>query len=243
MSVQVSVCMATYNGSRWVGEQLASILAELTDADEVVIVDDASTDDTVAVITAVGDPRITLHARAQNRGYVATFEEAMRHATGEVIFLADQDDVWIPGRRAALLAAVEHGSVAASNLVLLGSDQPLPNPITRRPWRLSSKQSGWRIRNELRILAGVMPYFGCAMALRRDAVARVLPFPSFLTESHDLWIATFANRHGEMVHVDAASIRRRIHSDNASPSRPRGIGAVLRARLLLVRLWLAAGRR
>lgn len=241
--VRVSVCMATYNGARYLEPQLASILAELEPQDEVVIVDDASRDSTPRYLQEVDDPRVHVHLRTVNRGYVRTFEEALQLATGDVVMLADQDDVWVPGRRALFVSALEDSGVAASNLELLGSGDALPHPITGRTWRLDPRSSRHGVRNALRILAGVAPYYGCAMAVRRDALERVLPFPDFLDESHDLWIAMFANAHRIMRHVDQPTIRRRIHDANASPSRPRGIVAVLRARLMLLRAWRAARRR
>lgn len=241
-AVRVSVCMATFNGAAYVREQLASILTELAPGDEVIVVDDASSDDTVEVIRSLDDPRIALHARDENRGYVRTFEEALGRATGDVVMLADQDDVWVPGRRAAMIAALADKSVVASDLVLLGSEAPLPSPVRRRPWRLHG-DGGDRIGNELRILAGIAPYFGCAMALRRGFVDRVTPFPAYLTESHDLWIATVANRQRELRHLATATVHRRLHESNTSPSRPRGPLQVVRARVMLVRAWFSAGHR
>lgn len=241
--IRVSVCMAAYNGERYIAEQVASILDELEPQDELVIVDDASKDGTVAVLEGIDDPRMRLRSRGDNRGYVRTFEEALGLATGDIVMLADQDDVWIAGRRQLFADALRTHAVAASNLVLLGSGDPLPNPLTGRPWRLRAEWSRQGRRNALRILAGMAPYYGCAMALRRDAVTRVLPFPGYLHESHDLWIAMFANAHASMGHIEQATIRRRIHDENASPSRPRGIGPVLRARLMLLRTWFTARRR
>jgi len=235
--------MAAYNGARYIREQIDSVLAELEPQDELVVVDDASRDGTADILRGLDDPRVTVIARDRNRGYVRTFEEALSAATGDIVMLADQDDVWIPGRRALFVSALADADVAASNLVLLGSDAPLPHPLTRRPWRLRSDRSSHGRRNALRILAGVAPYYGCAMAVRREAVGRILPFPPFLTESHDLWIAMFGNVHSSMRHIDEATIRRRLHDGNASPSRPRGLSAVLRARFMLARAWLAARRR
>ncbi|WP_235014676.1 glycosyltransferase [Microbacterium sp. SLBN-154] len=239
----VSVCMATYNGAAYVEHQLRSILAELHPDDEVVIVDDASSDDTVTLIEAIGDERIRVIRQIVNRGYVRTFEAALSQAKGEVVMLADQDDEWIPGRRDVLQEAASASGVAASNLVMLDSGEPLRSPITGRPWRLEPSTSGHRLRNELRILAGVTPYFGCAMAVRRDVLPQILPFPPFLTESHDLWIATLANRLGIMRHVAGPTVRRRIHESNASSSRPRAITQALQARGMLVRAYVEAGRR
>lgn len=241
--VQVSVCMATYNGAAYVEEQLRSILDELESGDEVVIVDDASADETVAVIEAVGDARVRVFTQLENRGYVRTFAHAMELASGEILMLADQDDVWVPGRRRALVEGLREGRVAASNLVLLGDDEPLRSPLSGKPWRLRASTSRQRVRNELRILAGAAPYFGCAMAVRREFLGVVMPFPAFLVESHDLWIATIANTFGELRHVDSATVRRRIHDLNASSPRPRGAIAALRSRWMLVRALREAQRR
>lgn len=243
MPVQVSVCMATYNGALYVAEQLQSILDELEAHDEVVIVDDASTDSTVAVLEAVTDPRVRLIVQSKNHGYVRTFAHAMELASGDVLMLADQDDVWVPGRRRALVDALCDRQVAASNLVLLGGDAPLRSPLTGKPWRLRAETSRHRVRNEIRILAGAAPYFGCAMAVKRDFLSTLMPFPAYLGESHDLWIATVANTFGELQHVERATVRRRIHELNASSPRPRGVSAALRSRWMLVRLLGEALRR
>lgn len=239
----VSVCIATYNGARFIREQLESILTQLGPQDEVVIVDDASTDDTLQTIASLDSPQIVVHPNPANLGYVRSFERALTLAHGEVILLSDQDDVWVDGRVDALVTATITRSVAASNLVLLDSGTPLSSPLTGRPWLLRETASTHSVRNELRILSGDAPYFGCAMALRRDALAFALPFPAYLTESHDLWIATVANAAGQLTHVDRATVRRRVHDSNASTSRPRGFGSALRSRLLLLRLWLEARRR
>lgn len=241
--LQVSVCMATYNGATYLAEQLRSILDELESTDEVVIVDDASTDETLAVIAALRDPRVRVFAQSENQGYVRTFARAMELASGEILMLADQDDVWVPGRRHVLVEGLRDGGVAASNLVLLGDDLPLRSPLSGKPWRLRAGTSRQQLRNELRILAGIAPYFGCAMAVRRDFVGFVLPFPAFLVESHDLWIATVANTFGQLRHIEDPTVRRRIHDSNASSPRPRGAFAALRSRWMLVRAWREAVRR
>ncbi len=235
--------MATYNGARFLREQIDSILEQLHPGDELVIVDDASSDDSVAIAESIASPLITIHRNERNLGYVRSFERAMGLARGDVLLLADQDDIWTEGRVDALLGATETSAVVASNLVLLESGQPLRSPLTARPWMLRSDAGGHVVRNELSILAGNAPYFGCAMAVRRDALDFVLPFPGFLDESHDLWIATSANVARELAHVEAPTVMRRVHEDNASSARPRGIVAALRSRVLLVRLWREALRR
>lgn len=235
--------MATYNGALYLREQLESIISQLAPGDELIVVDDASSDQSVELIESLGIDQITVHRNESNLGYVRSFEKAMTLARGDVLLLSDQDDVWTDGRRDELVRATEQKAVAASNLVLLDSGEWLRSPLTGRPWVLRSSASTHSVRNELRILLGDAPYFGCAMALRRDALALVLPFPPYLTESHDLWIATVANAADEMAHVDRPGVRRRVHEGNASTPRPRGVIASLRSRMLLLRLWGTARRR
>ncbi|MFB4348234.1 glycosyltransferase [Microbacterium sp. CR_7] len=239
----VSVCMATYNGSRFVREQIDSILAQLHEHDELLVIDDESTDGTADLVEDIGDRRIVVHRNARNLGYVRTFERALTLARNEVLVLSDQDDVWIDGRLDALVDATASHAVVASNLLLLESHAPLRSPITGRPWLLRSRDAARRMRNEARILLGDAPYFGCTMALRRDALDLVLPFPDHLDESHDLWIATVANASAVLGHLEQPTLLRRVHSDNASTPRPRGVRAALRSRLLLLRLWREARRR
>ncbi|ODT10241.1 MAG: hypothetical protein ABS61_09260 [Microbacterium sp. SCN 70-18] len=240
---RVSVCIAMYNGAQWVGAQLESILAELEPDDEVIVVDDASTDTSLDVVRSIDDPRLRLESRQENRGYVRTFEEALQLANREIVFLSDQDDLWVPGRRAVLVEALSSRALVASDLVLLPDSRPLPNPLTGRPWRLQPTPSPGRIATQLRIWAGIAPYFGCAMGARREFLDVALPFPRFLTESHDLWLATLANAGGRLGHVSVATVRRRLHENNASPSKPRGWRSVLAARVMLLRCTLVAIRR
>ncbi|MDY0830363.1 glycosyltransferase [Microbacterium sp. BG28] len=237
----VSVCMATYNGAAYVVHQLQSILAELRPDDEIVVVDDASIDETVQLVRSIDDDRIRVIAQQRNAGYVASFARALAEARGDVLMLSDQDDEWVPGRRALLVAALGDADVVASNLEMLGTGAPLTSPLTGKPWVLMSSDSP--IRRQLAIFAGVAPYYGCAMALRRSALTYLLPFPDGLRESHDLWIATAANAQRRLAHVGSATVRRRVHESNASTSSPRGVRAALRSRLLMLQLWREARRR
>jgi glycosyltransferase involved in cell wall biosynthesis len=88
--------MAAYNGGAFVEAQLHSILPQLNSGDEVVIVDDGSMDDTLQRVTKIGDARVRLLRHEKNAGVVATFEDALRSATGDVLFLCDDDDLWAP---------------------------------------------------------------------------------------------------------------------------------------------------
>ncbi|WP_426978695.1 glycosyltransferase [Pseudarthrobacter sp. O4] len=235
--IRVSVCMATYKGAAFVQEQVASILAELGADDELVIVDDASPDQTATIIAAIMDPRIRLVRAASNRGYVRTFEEAVRLSRGNFIFLSDQDDVWIPGRIELMLEALAESQVVASNFDMLGGGP--------RPWipRLRSADSRRHLANLAGILVGYRAYYGCGMAFRRDAAKYFLPIPPYVRESHDLWLAVCGNVAGSISHLDESTICRRLHEENQTPAGWRSLPKILAARMMLLRLMVEALRR
>ena len=239
----VSVAMATYNGAGFVAEQVDSILAQLGPDDELVVVDDASTDDTVGVLRSLADDRVRLVESPVNRGYVATFEQALLGCRHDLLLLADQDDVWPEGRVDALVAGLERADVVAGNVALLGSGRPLTSPFGAEGWVLRADDSTRHARNVGGVLAGMRPYYGCAMGMRRAALETALPFPSFLVESHDLWLALVGNLRRSTVHVDDVVVLRRVHDSNETPDRPRGVVPALRSRLMLLRSVVEISRR
>lgn len=214
---RVSVCIATYNGRCFLKDQLNSILSEICANDEVVVVDDCSSDDTVDYIKSFNDQRIRIFKNTKNVGVNGTFELALKLCRGEFIFLADQDDVWLPGRVDRMLAALRTCScdLVTTNFMVFGevSAQKKIHPLL-------DLDSGKNIVNIYRILTGTANYYGCAMAFRRNLIRRLLPFPCAI-ESHDLWIAMVANVGGSNIHQEIPSLARRIHGNNLSVvSRP-----------------------
>ncbi|MFJ2662050.1 glycosyltransferase [Arthrobacter koreensis] len=235
--VRASVCMAAYNGSRWIGEQIESILADLGPEDELVVVDDKSTDNTADVVAAIGDPRIRLVRSEINERYVRTFGKAAALARGQYIFLADQDDIWVPGRTAKMIDALGKTAMVAGNVALFGG------PAENAPWSLRARDSNRRLANIVGVMVGYRPYYGCAMGFRRDFADVVLPMPRFLYESHDLWMALAGNLAGEMTHLREPVLYRRLHEDNETPRHWRRLDRILKARWMLLRALVTAGFR
>ncbi len=223
---RVSVCMATYNGAAYVAEQIASILPEMKHHDELVIVDDASTDNTIEVIEQNFDPRIRLLRNESNRGYVHTFERALAEARGDVLFLSDQDDAWMPGRVDAMLDALGDRLMVVSNWKATGG-----RPGTFERIRLRSADSGHHLRNVVGILVGYRLHWGCAMAVRRELLDLALPFPSWMNESHDQYLAMAANVVGSVRYMETDTVWHRLHDSNLTPQGMRSLSVVLRARL------------
>jgi glycosyltransferase involved in cell wall biosynthesis len=233
--------MATYNGSRFVREQLESILVQLDRDDEVVVVDDASADDTVAVVERLQDPRIRIYRNERNRGVNETFARAIQLATGDLVFLSDQDDVWTPGRLAYMcepFASPAVKVVAANHSLIDSRGSPLPGSMApdleagfdRRP-----------LANLLGIFRGTRNYFGCAMAFRTSLRDIILPYPSKL-ECHDIWIALIGILDRSLVHLPQSTLLHRVHGDNASIIQ-RNLAAKLMARVYLAHQLVAAQRR
>jgi glycosyltransferase involved in cell wall biosynthesis len=231
--MNVSVCMATYNGEKYIHRQLTSILDQLSDDDEVVVVDDCSTDGTVATIARIGDRRIGVHINDRNRGEVFSFDRAMMLAKNDFLFLSDQDDVWVPGRVTLMRQRlVDSGaSVVASNFRwVTAAEVPIDVPYAG----VAAHDSRRHFGNIVDIFLGKTNYFGCAMALRREFVPMVLPIPSFV-ESHDLWIALASNFVGSNVHIDDSTLLKRKHDQNVTSTvSARSLYRKLKSRIVFV---------
>lgn len=228
-TVRASVCMATYRGAEFVAEQIESILTQLGPSDELIIVDDASPDATVEIIGTFTDPRIKLIEGRQNQGYVKSFEQGVLLSLGAFVFLADQDDVWIPGRLERMIVALQNAEVVATNFEVLGGGS------RGNVGRLRSKDSTHHLRNLAGIMVGYRPYYGCGMAMTRKQALIFAPVPPFLNESHDLWLAICGNVSRSMAHLDESSMLRRLHENNATPRGWRPLPVILKARVMLIR--------
>jgi glycosyltransferase involved in cell wall biosynthesis len=229
--MRVSVCMATYNGEKYVGEQVDSILRQLRATDELIVVDDGSSDATINRVLSFGDDRIRLLDRQANVGPVQAFGRAIAHAKGDVIFMADQDDIWLDGRLSLFLEAfaITPALVVSANSTYIDG---VGRPIDRDAPALRGCDSSKWLRNIAGIMSGRTGYYGCAMAFRAEMRDLLVPFPLYV-ESHDLWIALAANLLRRNLHLEVPTLARRIHGGNASiVSRP--VGAKIWSRVVFV---------
>src|SRR5574344_164358 len=94
----ISVCMAVYNGEKYLREQIESILKQLSPEDELVVSDDASTDASIEIIERIKDSRLIILKNENRLGPIYNFERALVHCRGDLIFLSDQDDLWLTGK-------------------------------------------------------------------------------------------------------------------------------------------------
>jgi glycosyltransferase involved in cell wall biosynthesis len=221
--------MASYNGERFLATQLHSILSQLDAQDEVVVVDDASTDRTLDVLASIGDGRVRVLRNDSNAGVFAAFERALRATRGEIVFLSDQDDVWLPGKVSEVLARFERDP----SVVLVLSDAEVIDEQGRvtQP-SFMALRGGFRpgfaatlVRNR---------YLGCTMALRRALLDSVLPIPRDVP-MHDMWFGSLAVLQGRVDYIDRPLVQYRRHGGNVSPARRQSVGQMLRWRWSLLR--------
>ena len=203
----ISVCIATYNGEKYIQEQLASILPQLGIDDEVIISDDGSTDNTIKLILALQDRRIKITKGPRQNSPIWNFENALKQAKGEYIFLADQDDVWKPNK--VKICTKWLGTYACVISDAEVTDQKL-NVVATSLFKMLHVKKG-----KLYNACWKNGYTGCCMAFRHSILEMVLPFPSDIP-MHDIWIGNVAAFHYQVKFTNEELIYFRRHQNSNS---------------------------
>lgn len=201
--------MATYNGGRWVGEQLGSILQQLHADDEVVVSDDGSTDETLSVIASFRDPRVRV-VPGGFRSAASNFENALRHARGDILTLSDQDDVWLEGRIPLIR---ERLSVPRTAVHLVALDATITDErgVPTEPSLFRKIHAGPGLLKNIYDNT----YVGCCLAFTRELLDVALPFPRGIP-MHDMWLGLLAERFGTVEFVNTPLLAYRRHGTNAT---------------------------
>ena len=207
----ISVCMATFNGGKFIREQLESILSQLPPDAEIVVADDGSTDDTLLVVDSLKESCIRVLPAERHLGVIYNFERALRASKGEIVFLADQDDVWLPGKLEKCLAALNEVDLVMHDAFLLGLSDAFESAWVRngklsdiRTYRSGVVANWWK-----------NSFTGCCMAFRRKVLDKALPFPKNLP-MHDQWLGVVAEKYFKVSYVDEPLVDYRQHSSNAT---------------------------
>lgn len=221
----ISVCMATYNGARYLRPQLDSILDQLGPDDELLVQDDGSSDETPEILRSYDDPRIQLVANERNLGVISTFERCLARARHDIVFLADQDDEWLPGKLDAMVAHFldPHVTGVVTDALIVDADNAVTGDSIFPHFHSGPGVLHNFVKNS---------YLGCCMAVRRDVLAVALPVPRSV-RTHDGWIGITADMMGEVVFLPTPYVRYRRHGANLSQMEPFGFADVARRRLAL----------
>lgn len=230
---RLCVVMCTFQGERFLPEQLTSIARQRRFPDSMVIVDDGSTDATVRIARdfAASMPfPIEVHVNPENLGFARNFERAISLAEGDVIVLSDQDDVWMEDRleqtARAFQSAPEAAFVFGDAELVDEALQPLPgrladvvgfDPAARRAARDGALF-------ETLVRGNVVT--GATMALRASHRPLLLPFPEGV--EHDAWMALLLSAVAPAVYLDDPLIRYRQHDRNQIGARKLGLADRLR---------------
>lgn len=210
--MKVSVCMATYNGEKYIKKQIESIISQLSVNDELIISDDNSTDGTLRIAESFNDSRIKIYCNLGEKGHVSNFENALKKATGEIIFLSDQDDEWLPGK-------VEKCKKKLKEYDLVVTDAK----VVDKDYNIIRESLFYDISGKKVIKTGLINnfiknrYFGCCMAFHRKILEKILPFPpKYNYYEHDTWIPYICEMYYNVDILDEPLLLYRRHGGNIS---------------------------
>ena len=230
---KVSVALAVFNGAEFLPQQLESLVANLRPGDEIIAVDDVSTDDSVAILKGCPWPDLRIIRHDRNQGVFAAFETALESAKHDFVFLCDQDDVWLPGKRDAFVREFEADAdckavvsdvevIDGEGKVLLGSFMATRGGFKGGPFANFARNR----------------FLGCAMAIHRNILDLALPVPR-VVPMHDMWFGIMAGLSGNVRYIDRVLMQYRRHGANTSIGKT-GNGAQVAWRRVLLSAGLLA---
>ena len=203
----ISVCIATYNGERFIREQIDSILRQLSSDDEIIVSDDGSTDNTISIINSIDDKRIRVIEGPRKQSPTSNFECALKASKGDYIFMSDQDDVWKPNKVNICMEWLQRYDCVVSDAEVTDSSL---NPLYPSLYAIMQVRQG-RIYNTI----WKNGYTGCCMAFRRNVLEASLPFPKDIP-MHDIWIGNVAAYKYNVKFIPDTLIYFRRHEDTTS---------------------------
>jgi glycosyltransferase involved in cell wall biosynthesis len=216
---KTSIALGTYNGARFLPEQLESFLSQTRHPDEIIVCDDCSQDETVAIIekfTASAPFEVKLYINSQNLGSTKNFEKAVGLCSGNIVFLSDQDDVWDSRKIEKITAEFEKNP--ALGLVFTDAELVDENlaPLGRKLCDLTFKEQFRHIDTSEKMLELLMPrnyITGATMAFRNNLKDWFLPIPTDIPEMiHDAWISLIIVLKSDFKFFDEPLIKYRQHA-------------------------------
>ena len=231
-----SICIATYNGEKFVKEQIVSILKQISDNDEIIITDDCSTDQTINIIKEFKDPRINIFVNDKKLGHQFNFEQSLLRCSKEIIFFCDQDDIWCDFKYRLVmrefsenkdLILVHHRFSTFTDKIIY-----LNNEYKKDAILIKSKMSKFYFIIKQLYSCEI---WGCATAFRNSLKNSLIPFP-VQVYSHDHWLALTAPLYGSILLMSDILLYRRLHNYNLTPPRRRNIFLILISRFVLMYL-------
>jgi glycosyltransferase involved in cell wall biosynthesis len=216
---EVSVALATFQGERFLAEQLASIAAQTLPPSELVVCDDGSTDGSLGVLErfAASAPfPVRIHVNEARLGVAGNFARAISLCRGTIIALSDQDDVWAPSKLERLAAALDRhpgaGAAFSDAALVDGSLRPLGRTLFEATRFAPRRRARFESGHALDVVLARPVVCGATLAFRASFRDLVVPIPS--TGLHDLWLSTLLSAVTEVVVVPEPLVHYRQHGAN-----------------------------
>lgn len=220
----VSVAMCTFNGEKYIKEQIESIINQGLVPDEIVICDDCSKDNTVNIIKETLDNwsgRVNLVVNEKNLGYRKNFEKAISLCNGDIIFLSDQDDVWNRNKIEIMLSALNNSSdaiLAFHDVEIVDENLDL---IKKSFWKLLKFDYQKFLKKDFKRIFESNVIQGSACAFRKELFNYAKPFPE--TAVHDEWLGLVSFVKGKIIPVNESLAKYRQSGSNAIGAETIGL--------------------
>jgi len=217
--MRVSVVLCTYNGAQYLPAQLQSYRDQTRPPDELIVVDDRSTDTTRQIVSDFAQQasfEVCPHVNPHNLGYAKNFARGLSLATGDILFLSDQDDVWHPEKIETVLRAFDdpHIQAAACDATLVDAElRPLGQSLWQsqgmraRHWEQIHAGQAFEVLAERNLIAGM------TLAISRPLLKEVGDIPTSWV--HDGWICLVAAAHNALAFEPKSLVEYRQHANNA----------------------------
>jgi len=211
---KIFIALATYNGEKYLELFLRSLINQSLKADQIIVVDDASIDSSVSILKNFSfllPLKIIIHQK--NQGHLLSFEHALEEikkqsSPGDLIALADQDDIWLPNKLLLLNQQIENADLIYGDAQIINSNGKIIASSWRRYASISSSQPF------LAHIAGINHVTGCLSLFKADLLDVVLPIPEGVSV-HDRWIALLAEKRNGIKAFFEPVAQYRIHENNA----------------------------
>lgn len=224
---RTSVALCSYNGIKYIKEQLSSILSQSITPDEIVICDDCSTDGTRELLeNYIFNPQIKVKlVKNENRlGYKKNFEKAISLCSGDLIFLSDQDDIWNNKKIEVILNLFAEKTLLMvfTNANIVNENSELIAGYLWEKFKFNKTRQKQFKQNSLEALLKKDIITGATVAISKELVTSTIPFSEKFV--HDTWIALIASALGGIDFIDLPLISYRIHSEQqigvSKPKQP-----------------------
>ena len=230
MKADISVVLCTYNGAAYLREQLDSLLRQTLPATEIILRDDASTDNTWAVVESYVQhyPQIKAQRNAQNLGFKQNFAQALQDAQGDFIAYCDQDDIWTDHHLEVLYQLIGEKDLAVGNALLV-DEQARSLGFSLREEFAYRNVAQTEVEKLYPIFYRSSVYQGASMLLRKSLKEALLPFPEGVA-FHDVWTASMACCLGGINDTQEIITYYRQHGKNVTSHRAANIFRELKMR-------------